>query len=443
MAYWSALTMNNKTLIKRDIGYTFWVFAEQAAYLAVPRLVLFPVAAFIIGKQNFGVFSFALSITLILGMQPQNGLGTGLLRHLSEYGDEQRAQFLGTAMKMCHPVMLTIVSAGLGAAFIAGFTNLAEWQMLNCLIPLLILLYFENQFLLILTETRFLRQFRQRAIWVTWRSVLGLIGGVVGALIGDAIGLSWGFMLGNSVLYIFLRLRYKSWFQAPFNKEMASVLKGSWLQITIAGILTVSLLHVNRIVLGMYHSYDAVADFVAATTVIFLYLTPSYCYGVLLLSMLSQYSSINQLSKRGKTYIAVILLFGVVVLPVLMFLTGSVVTRFMFPQFGEESVNLLRILIWIIPSETIAALTRPFIYKFAPIKVIPIINALSFIIILILAFLLIPTYASKGAAWGYVLGNALTALIASLVCLQLFFYANKKKLGAGTPIYRGAFEMRM
>jgi Na+-driven multidrug efflux pump len=108
-------------------------------------------------------------------------------------------------------------------------------------------------------------------------------------------------------------------------------------------------------------------------------------------------------------------------------MTGPVVTRFMFPQFGEESVNLLRILIWIIPSETITALTRPFIYKFAPIKVIPIINALSFIIILILAFLLIPTYASKGAACGYVLGNALTALIGSLVCVQLFFDANRKK----------------
>jgi O-antigen/teichoic acid export membrane protein len=420
--------MNDKaTLIKRDIGYTFWVFTEQAAYLAVPRLLLFPIAALLIGKQSFGVFSYALSITLILGMQPQMGLSTGLLRHLSEYGEAQRAQFLGTAMKMCHPVMFTIIAVGLVASIFAGLMHIAEWQMLNCLIPLLILLYSENQFLLILTETRFLRQFRQRAIWVTWRSVLGVIGGVIGALIGGAVGLSWGFMIGNSVLYIFLRTRYKPWFQTPYSKEMAAVLKASWLQITIAGVLTVSIPHINRIVLGSYHSYDAVADFVAATTVIFLYLAPTYCFGGLILSMLSRYSSVTQLSRRGKNYFLAIMLFGVFVLPVLMYVTGPAITRFMFPQFGEESVNLLTILVWIMPSETITALTRPFIYKFAPIKIIPIINTLSFLVILVLAFLLIPKYASRGAAWGYVAGNAFISLIGSGVCIWLFLASDTKK----------------
>jgi O-antigen/teichoic acid export membrane protein len=212
---------------------------------------------------------------------------------------------------------------------------------------------------------------------------------------------------------------------------MAAILKASWLQITIAGILTVSIPHINRIILGSYHSYNAVADFVAATTVIFLYLAPTYCFGGLILSMLSQYSSINQLSRRGKIYFLAIIFFGVFILPVLMLMTGPVVTRFMFPQFGEESVNLLKILIWIMPSETIAALTRPFIYKFAPIRIIPIINTLSFLIILVLAFLLIPAHASKGAAWGYVIGNALIALIGSLVCIRLFFTANQKKSPVG------------
>ena len=82
-------------LMLRDAGYIFWVFAEQAAFLALPRLVLFPLAAYLVGKEDFGVFSTALSVTLLLGIQPQNGLGTGLLRHLSDYSEERRAQFYG------------------------------------------------------------------------------------------------------------------------------------------------------------------------------------------------------------------------------------------------------------------------------------------------------------------------------------------------------------
>jgi len=420
--------MGNKAkLVKRDIGYTFWVFAEQAAYLAIPRLLLFPLAAYVIGKENFGVFSIALSITLILGMQPQNGLATGLLRHLSEYQQKQRASFLGTAMRMSHWVMIAIVAVGLAGAVIAGLIGIVSWRLLNCLFPLIILLYFENQFLLILTETRFLRQFRLRAIWVTGRSVLAVICGLIGALLGNATGLSWGFTLGNSALCALLMFKHSARFQTPYNKQMAAVLKSVWLQITIAGILTVSIPHISRIILGAYHSYNVVADFVAATTVLFLYIAPIYCFGGLILSMLSRYSSINQLSQRGKTYYLAILLFGMIVLPGLVFLTGPTVIKFMFPQFGKESVSLLRILTWVVPSETISCLTRPFIYKFAPIKTIPIVNATTFAIILILAFLLIPHYAAKGAAWGCVIGNTLTAIIWSVVCIRLFFAVNRIK----------------
>jgi len=420
--------MNSRaTLIKRDIGYTFWVFAEQAAYLGLPRLVLFPVAAYLIGKEGFGIFSIALSITLLIGMQPQNGLATGLLRHLPEYEDRQSAALYGTAMRMSHWVMSAIVAVGLIATVITGCTDVTSRRLLNCLFPLVILLYVENQFLLILTDTRFLRRFRQRAIWVAGCSISGVICGTIGAIVGDAPGLAWGYLLGNAAFYVVIRLRRESWFRAAYNREMAAVLRADWLHITIAGILTVSIPHINRIVLGAYHSYDSVADFVAATTIMFVYLAPTACFGGLILSMLSRYSSASQLSRRGRTYYAAVLFFGVLILPVLMFLTGPAATRLLFPQFGQASVDLLRVLVWVVPSEAIACLTRPFIYKFAPARVIPIINLVSVVIILVLAFLLIPRYAAKGAAWGYVVGNTLTALVWVLVCTRLFLVAPSDK----------------
>ncbi|MFH1370573.1 MAG: hypothetical protein ABII09_04725 [Planctomycetota bacterium] len=66
------------------------MFAEVAATLAIPRLVLFPLAAYFIGKEQFGVFMTAMSVALILGTQMGEGLSTGLLKHLSDYPEQQR-----------------------------------------------------------------------------------------------------------------------------------------------------------------------------------------------------------------------------------------------------------------------------------------------------------------------------------------------------------------
>ena len=101
-----------------------------------------------------------------------------------------------------------------------------------------------------------------------------------------------------------------------------------------------------------------------------------------------------------------------------MYLTGSFVTRNLFPQFGDESVQLLKILVWVFPSEAVSCLTRPFIYKFFPVKVIPIVNLLSFIAVLVLALTLIPNYGASGAAWTYVIVNFFTALLWVGVCLN-------------------------
>ncbi len=413
--------MKQVSLIKRDIGYIFWVLAEQVGYLALPRLVLFPLAAYFIGKESFGLFTTALSITLILGLQPQNGLGTGLLRHFSEYQQEQRPQILGTAMKMCHIAMLIIVLIGIIGSALAGVTKLATWQFIGCLIPLLLSMYSDNQFMLMLTEMRFLREFRQRAIWITARSALSVIGGIIGALKGGAIGLSWGFMFGNSIVYVWLRVRRDFWYKTTYDKQIATVLKSVWLQITIAGLLTVSVPHLNRIILKIFQSYEAVADLFAATSIIFIFLAPVQCFGILILSMISKYSSLKQFSYRGKMYCLAMTLVGTVVMPLFVFMAGQAIARFLYPKFGEDTLALLPIVIWMIPAGTLVSIASPFVLKFASVRTIPIINAISFIAAMVPAFILIPTYGASGAAWAIVIGNSVSAVIFCLVFIWLLF----------------------
>lgn len=43
---------------KRYFGYTFWVGLEAAVFVGLPRLIIFPIAAYLLGKEDFGLFQF-------------------------------------------------------------------------------------------------------------------------------------------------------------------------------------------------------------------------------------------------------------------------------------------------------------------------------------------------------------------------------------------------
>jgi len=411
---------NQVKWIKRDARYLFWTFSEQVAIMALPRLLLFPLAAYFIGKEQFGIFITALSVTLILGIQPQNGLATGLIRHFSDYPEQQRAQFCRTSMRMCHWAMLIIIVVGLLGVAIVGVAEFAPWRILNCIIPLTISLYPENQFSLILTKNRFYRQFRQRAMWSALRAIGILVCGFAGALMGGSVGLAWGFMAGNTIVYAILRFRYRDWYKASYNPEMASVLKTIWFQMTMAGVIAVSGPYLNRVILSTIHSYSDTADLVAATSVMFLFTVPITCLGGLLLSMISKYSSVEQFSVRGKILYILILLFGIAAMPMAFKLFGPCTVRLMFPKFGESSIELFGILIWVIPAQTLICFSRPLVIKFAPIRIVPIINGVSMAATLLPAICLIPHYATRGAAWAILVGSGVTAILWSTAATCVF-----------------------
>jgi O-antigen/teichoic acid export membrane protein len=396
---------------KRNVGYIFWSFAEQASVIAMPRLVFWPIAAYLLGKESFGIFIFAFSITSILGMQPGNGLATGLLRHLSDFDKEKQRQFCGIAMRLCHKAMLVIVAMGLLSFVVLGSTDLVSRRVIYCLIPLTISLYPENQTHLLLTESRFHRKFKQRAVWFAVRSIINIIGGVIGAKAAGLIGLVWGFVIGNMIVYVILRVRYQEWFDTSYDTSMAVVLKKIWLHITIAGIIAFAGPYLNRIVLGSVHGFNDMADLVAATGVSYIFLAPIACVGALLLSIISRYNSIHDLSRDARIQWLFMFVFGVAICPIGLRLFAPSILKMLYPGFGEESSGLLQILIWLVVTETVVNLCRPFVMKFSSVKLVPIINGINLIATLVPALCLIPIYRSTGAAWAIVIGSGITGCL--------------------------------
>ena len=154
----------------------------------------------------------------------------------------------------------------------------------------------------------------------------------------------------------------------------------------------------------------------------FLFSVPITCLGSLLFSMISKYNSIEQFSIRGKIIFLLVTLFGITVMPVAFKLFGPFTVRVMFPKFGEDSVGLFGILVWAIPALTLISFSQPIVIKFAPVRVVPIINFVSMAATLLPAICLIPAYATKGACWAIAAGQIITGLLWTCGAVLLFVF---------------------
>lgn len=103
-----------------------------------------------------------------------------------------------------------------------------------------------------------------------------------------------------------------------------------------------------------------------------------------------------------------------------LFLFGDSVMRLMFPAFGGKSIALLHILILVVVSETLISLMQPFVMKFTPIRIIPVVNSINIAAILVSAVFMIPNYEASGAAWAIVFGSVVTGALWAIVVCRLF-----------------------
>jgi O-antigen/teichoic acid export membrane protein len=208
---------------------------------------------------------------------------------------------------------------------------------------------------------------------------------------------------------VIARIRHQDWLKEKKSSKMKTVLKKIWLQMTIAGVIAVSGPYLNRIILNGFYSYDNVADLVAATSVTYIFLAPITCIGGLILSMISRFELVTIIPKSTRFQLIVLLLFGVVIMIVAFRLFSSYIIKILYPSFGQASIVLLNILIWIIATESITNISRPFVMKFASIKLVPIINTVTLLATIIPALALISKFGTTGAAWSIIIGSAVTA----------------------------------
>lgn len=396
--------------IIRHSTYLFWNILQQFSVTGIPRLVLFPIVAYIVGKDDFGLFATAISFILIVGVHPADGLAMGLLRNLSHYQSCDQEQLVVTAVRMSRKFLFYFIFIGLIVLAAIAILGLIDKKTYLCLTFLSVSLYAENQMMLMLTPLRYKRLFKEYALWYAGDSFCVLILGIIGAYVGGIGGVAFGFMIAHWGMCWILKKRY---YQPHLgdNPEQAKVLRSVWFHITIAGMLVLAGPHLNRIVLRIYSDNESVADLFAATGIAYVFVAPVSNFSALLLSMISRYKTTRDIAGSVLKKMIGLMTAGAILEMVLFYGIAPIAMKLLFPKFGDRAEGLFDILIWMIPASVIGAFVRPLLTKFAAVAWIPRINFFVLAVMLILMFSLIPRWGIVGAAWSISVGSIFDAIL--------------------------------
>jgi O-antigen/teichoic acid export membrane protein len=415
---------------KRYFGYMFWAGLQVVVFVGLPRLIIFPVAAYLLGKEEFGLFIFLLGIAMIVGDAPSGGLAMGVIRHMAAFEKPTRDILVSTSVRLCKIAMLIIVAIGIIVLGVLRYFWQIDPKIIWCLVPLLIFLYVWNIYELQMVPYRVERKFALRAAWYSFLSVLLFIM-IPAAMFMGVVGLAWGYMFGYLVTYIILSWRQRVLFKkSAYDIKLGALLKRAWFQLTLAKVLTLSSRYIYRIILGALHSFSSVTIFFGATSIIAVCTAPMNILSSLLFSILGGFTHLEDVGKKQRYIVlgaAVAITIGATLA---VFFAGPFILSLMFPEFAEESAVILRLIVIIIPCSTVMWFSRPFIMKFGPVKFIPALSFITLVSHLLPAIILVPKFGIKGAAISYDIGYGLSAVSWLVALVWTFKFGSRSGTAA-------------
>ncbi len=396
--------------------YVSWTVIDQFISLGVPRLILFPILAKIIGVDIFGSFVLALGTILMIGLAPSNGLIGYIIRDLVKQPEQEQALLVRTTMVLSFVTMIPIalayiIGSRLIASTFGGDTVVAR------LLPILgLFLLLTNVVETSLAAYRVRRQFARMA----------LIHGVQSTLLFLAIPLYYAMgMSGIAMAYFLaaaLTLCVVAWFERdvllcrPFYcTKFAREAMRVWPALSIAAAITLSAGYLDRIFLGHWWPPNdpgtkaVVTTYFAAASMAALVAIPGTLLANLVLSLLGRVQQSDHLDRR----FYVLYLVGVWVSAVAVFgigwLIGPTLVLFFYPDVAQDAVLLWSLVMLGFAIFNIGTLCRPFASKFLSPAVLPVVSMISFVARVTPLFLLIPTRGAMGAAQGLVIGSTVTS----------------------------------
>ena len=411
--------------LRRFSGYAFWSGAEQVIMLGFPRLILFPLLAWILTGPEFGDFIIALSVVQMMGVAPTNGVYGYVMRDAANHSHEDQTAITRTAL-----VLSMVLLSVIGLVLIVGNSRIAAlWpdSRVGALLPLMgVYLLWQNITMVATSMWRVRRQFARTVVVRAVESVL-LFSAIPLYYVFGLGGVALGFAIaGLASLLAVIAIdpepyRRGMWYDRDFARGIFRV----WAPLSISALIYLSSGYVDRLLLGYWRptgESGELAAFFVATSIARLFLIPGNQAAGLLSSLLGRVRSSDRFGRRFYRVYALALVGTNLLLIVVGVAIGPYVLRFFYPQSAAQAAPLW---IWAVVAASLLSLQnggRPFVVKFLPPMVIPVLTVISVVSRVVPIVLLVPGGGAMGAVQAMLIGTAISAFCwFGLFCMKFAF----------------------
>ncbi len=415
---------DNTSRLTRFAGYLCWSVADQVVMLGIPRLILFPILAALLGVDAFGSFVIALGIIQLVGLAPSNGLVGYVIRDLIREDAPRQALLLRTTLILTAaavlPFTLFFLFAARAIASLYGHNPTLE----KLLPALAVFLLLTN-----LVETALSAYCVRRAF-----ALMTLVHAVQTAVLFLAVPLYYAIGVGGvglahvlataAALAVVLILERRTFLASPvYASRFARAAMRVWPAFSLSSLIALSAGYLDRLLLGYWWSPADVAPFFAAVSTASMIAIPASVVANLTFSILGRVRGTSGFDRRFYTFYAL----GALVASILVFLIGAAVggllLRFFYRDFADAAVPLWNLALGGFALFNVSILLRPFVSKFLSPAALPLLSLASLIARLVPLVLFVPQGGALGAARALFIGGLVTAVLWTALYLRSFVFS--------------------
>lgn len=412
--------------------YISWTVLDQFISMGVPRLILFPILAKIMGVDTFGSFVLALGAILMVGLAPSNGLIGYIIRCLARQNEQGQALLIRTTMVLSLVTMIPIALVYvIGSNLIAS--AFGDDPVVARLLPVLALfLVLTNVVETSLAAYRVRREFARMTLIHSVQSALLFLAVPLYYAMGVAGVATAHFLAAAIALVVIAWLERDVLLKRPFfSPRSARDAMKVWPALSAAAVITLSAGYLDRAFLGHWwppsdpETATVVTSYFAAASMAALVAIPGTLLANMVLSLLGSVQHADHLDRRFYT----LYILGVFALAIVVFgvgwLIGGTLVRTFYPDVAENAVQLWNHVMLGFSIFNVGTLCRPFASKFLSPAVLPMVSIVNFVARVTPLVLLIPTRGAMGAAQGLIIGSSVSSLLWMSLYVKHFILARK------------------
>lgn len=393
-----SIFFENQSVRQTVFKNTFWLsVGEIIGRLLRVWIVIY--AARILGAEQWGVFSYAISLSALFAVFSDTGISAVLTRE-SAKGSETRATYFATTFVL--KCFLIAISA---LIMFLGIPRVAPFELSSVLLSAITILFVFDAF------RGFLTSFFRSLEKMEWEALVNIVTQFIILVFGfvvlrkvftpESLALAYaaGAFGGLLLALIMVRSYFRGIFSHVDRGIFKEIIKTAW-PFSIAGILSIVMLNTDTVMLGWFTSTEDVGYYAAAQKpILFLYMIPSLLAGGFF-PVLARYAQgdpqkFRQVFERGLSAI-LLLAFPLAVGTVLV---APDVVRLLFGVGYLPAVPALRILALTVITTFPMHLLYYGLFAYNKQRDLTLLGLGGVVVNIVLNMLLIPIIGIEGAAW--------------------------------------------